>query len=92
MEKKFEVFSYHRLPSGEMVRCDENAERWERIPLYCPRCGKQGLWERRDEGRGSYVGIQHICVDCENTFYLLYGISDIYHDENDIQRLKHLKA
>lgn len=65
-------------------------EYWEKTELYCPRCGKQEIWLRIDNG-DFYIGNQHICIVCKSTFYLPKGIRDIL-EEHDEKRLMHLIA
>lgn len=90
MEKKFEVFYYNKLPLGKMEVSHKYTEAWEKTDFYCPNCGKRGVWSVA--GGDMYVGPQHICVDCESSFYLPDGVLDIRNNNQDSQRLKHLKA
>lgn len=65
------------------------AESWETDgELYCPHCGEQEVWIRRDGG-DYYVGEQHLCAACKWTFYMP-DLRESSYDEYDEQRVAKL--
>lgn len=66
-------------------------EKWEKIDLYCPKCGKKEVWH--DTGPGDIdVDEQHLCTSCSHSFYLPGGVSDTCGHDADEQRLSALRA
>lgn len=46
-----------------------HSEKWDKLNLFCPNCGKQGVWRKRETG-DYYLGEDHVCIECDNEFYL----------------------
>jgi hypothetical protein len=42
---------------------------WTRTELFCPKCGKQPVFEEKGEG-DYYVGADHCCTACGHNFTL----------------------
>jgi predicted RNA-binding Zn-ribbon protein involved in translation (DUF1610 family) len=88
--KRFDVL-YYKNPRGEGKEFSHKyRENWELTEYHCPHCGKKEVWHETSGG-DYYVGEQHICVECDRAFYLPDGVSKA-NDEQDSQRLEHLKA
>jgi len=88
-KKSFEVSFYKNTRGNIKEFSRKHSEPWVLTNYFCPNCGKKGVWLRSDIG-DYYVGEQHICIECDHKFYLPDGVSEA-NDEQDTQRLKHLK-
>lgn len=64
------------------------SETWERTLMYCPNCGKQGVW-REDSAGDYYLGEGYACLVCENLWTMQRVHSRC---EQDNQRLHELRA
>ena len=42
-------------------------ETWKLGELFCPECGKQGVWEEQSDG-DYYVGANFLCIECCHAF------------------------
>lgn len=96
--KQIRVNYYGQRLSGKYYLSHSYDERWDRdATLFCPECGKQGtVWADASEG-DYYVGPEHICAACGNSFHLPHysGPVDVSlpfdeHSQHD-QRLRALK-
>lgn len=90
MEKTFEVSYYRKQPSGKKELSHKYTETWEKTGYYCANCGERKVWARAEGDM--YVGPQHMCVSCAHFFYLPDGVFDTCHENQDSQRLKHLRS
>ena len=88
--KTFDVNYFKNSYGKEQELSHKYSEPWELTDYFCPHCGKKGVWFRNDGG-DYYVGEQHICIECDHTFYLPNGIIKAT-NEQDAQRLARLKA
>ena len=51
-----------RYPAGHSRTSD-----WKKAEMFCPNCGKTGVWYEDDEG-DYYLGKEYVCLDCECNF------------------------
>jgi predicted RNA-binding Zn-ribbon protein involved in translation (DUF1610 family) len=69
--------------------------RWKKGVLYCPACGKQGVWEEQDPG-DYYVGSDYACTKCGAIFVLPNHVETMaekkYPNETDLQIIEQLTA
>lgn len=85
----FKMENYGRGPSR--VFSHKYSERWRRIEMYCPNCGKQNVWQE-DSAGDYYVGEGYLCTACEHT-WTIQGPSAIHeNNEQDMQRLRAIRA
>ena len=85
MPIEFEV----KYSNGKGEFMHSHMEEWEKTELFCPHCGKRGVWH--DTGGGDYyVGETFICPACRHRFYLPSGVSPC-DKKQDAQRLENLK-
>ncbi len=88
--KTFDV-NYYKGSHGNGREFDHKyTEPWVLTDYFCPHCGKKGVWFC-DDGGDQYVGEQHICIECDHSFYLPDGVQKVMGEQNT-QRLTHLKA
>lgn len=57
--------------------------------LFCPKCGRQGVWHDTSSG-DFYVGEQYICSGCEYSFHM--PCNRDCSDHNDQQRLVAIRS
>jgi predicted RNA-binding Zn-ribbon protein involved in translation (DUF1610 family) len=82
--RDFEVRFYVEQANGTKTLSHKHKETWEKLDLFCPRCGAKTVW--RDTGFGDiYVGGQHICASCGGSFYLPDGILDHNCPQDDLR-------
>ena len=61
------------------------SEELEKTELFCPNCGKKGVWVEKNEG-DFYNGPNYVCIECNYVFSLpTDGVRPLrlYPDESD---------
>jgi predicted RNA-binding Zn-ribbon protein involved in translation (DUF1610 family) len=85
-----DVFYYSNHSEVGKQFSHRGREVWTRNDLFCPKCGKQKVWNC--DGPGDYyVGTKYICAECESYFYLPDGVNACT-DDQDEQRMLVLRA
>lgn len=67
-------------------------ETWERGELFCPGCGKQGVWEEQSGG-DYYTGSDFLCPSCGANFTIQFdgvkmksGTTDVVNWQDEQRR------
>jgi predicted RNA-binding Zn-ribbon protein involved in translation (DUF1610 family) len=84
MKIKIDI-NYFSRQSAEKKWSHKYAEEWEKLELFCPKCGKQDVWHETGTG-DYYVEEQYMCAACGASFYLPSGIHERCGDDQNEQR------
>src|SRR4051794_24848386 len=87
------TFNIVYMPYGG-VEARTKTETWIKSDFYCPKCGKQTVWEEDTKFGGDYYeGENKVCTSCEALFTMptLRSIKDIHAGNVRIQYLEALK-
>jgi len=74
--------NYYSHQYGEKKFSHKSTEEWEKVKLFCPKCGEQNVWHETGAG-DYYADEQYMCATCGSSFYLTGGINE--RNENDDQ-------
>lgn len=87
---KFPVIYYKGPPEARVER-HRYEEDWQLTERYCPKCGAtDAVWKDTSPG-DYYLGPEHLCTQCNTSFYLPSGCEDAGLDEQGAQRLKAIR-